>query len=77
MEKGKYRHYKGKQYEVIGTAIHSETLEEVVVYKPLYELEPNLEKFEKDAMWVRPRKMFEENVQVNGKTVPRFEYVKK
>ena len=76
MKKGKYRHYKGKEYEVIGTAIHSETLEEMVVYKPLYELELDLEKFEKDAMWVRPRKVFEESVTIDGKTTLRFEYVK-
>ncbi len=63
LQLGKYRHYSGKEYEVIGVARHSETLEEMVVYKPLYV---------DDGLWVRPLKMFEENVEVNGKMVPRF-----
>jgi hypothetical protein len=65
---GKYRHYKGKLYEVIGTAHHSETLEELVVYRALYE-SPD---FGKDALWVRPKAMFLEEVEVDGKKVPRF-----
>ncbi|MDE2144783.1 MAG: DUF1653 domain-containing protein [Patescibacteria group bacterium] len=60
---GKYRHYKGKEYEVIGVAKHSETLEEMVVYKALY---GDLE------LWVRPLKMFIEEVEVDGKKMPRF-----
>lgn len=60
---GKYRHYSGKEYEVLGTAKHSETLEELVVYKALYD---------KGALWVRPLQMFEENVEMDGKIVPRF-----
>lgn len=60
---GKYRHYSGKEYEVIGVARHSETLEELVIYKPLYI---------DDGLWVRPLKMFEENVEIDGKMVPRF-----
>ena len=60
---GTYRHYKGKDYQVIGTAQHSETLETLVVYKPLY----------KDSgLWVRPLAMFIENVSVDGKLIPRF-----
>ncbi len=62
---GKYKHYKGHSYEVIGVAKHSETLEEMVVYKALYG--------EHDT-WVRPLKMFTEEVTVDGKKVPRFEY---
>ena len=64
---GKYRHYKGKDYEVIGVAKLEETLEDMVVYRPLYTSEYSL--------WVRPLKVFTETVEIDGKTVPRFEYV--
>ena len=63
---GKYRHYKGNLYEVIGVARHSETLEEMVVYRALYG---------EGGLWVRPLGMFLENVTVDGKSVPRFAYV--
>ena len=63
---GKYKHYKGKEYEVIGVARHSETLEELVVYRALYG--------DRD-LWVRPVKMFLEKVEVDGKKVPRFRYL--
>jgi len=63
---GKYRHYKGKEYEVIDEATHTETEERLVVYKALYE---------PYAMWVRPYDMFFETVTVEGKNVSRFEYV--
>ncbi len=65
---GKYQHYKGKQYEVIGLAKHSETLEELVVYKALYQKEG-------ENLWVRPLKMFTEMVVVDGKEMKRFEYM--
>ena len=65
---GKYRHYKGNFYEVIGVGRHSETLEEVVVYRALYESD----EFGKEAIWVRPKKMFFERVVVDGKEVRRF-----
>lgn len=65
---GKYTHYKGKEYEVMGMALHSETLEKMVVYKPLYST-PDIPE---GTLWVRPLDMFMENVEVNGKTVPRF-----
>jgi hypothetical protein len=68
---GKYKHVKGKLYEVIGIARHSDTLEELVVYKALY----HSEEFGNNALWVRPKKMFLETVEVNGKKVPRFEYL--
>jgi hypothetical protein len=68
---GKYRHYKGNDYEVIGTAIHSETRETLVVYKALYVLED----YPKDQLWVRPLEMFTEMVTVNGMTLPRFEHI--
>ncbi|GBE16585.1 hypothetical protein BMS3Abin15_00406 [bacterium BMS3Abin15] len=64
---GRYKHYKGKEYEVIGVAKHSETLEELVVYKFLYE---------DNDLWVRSRNMFLENVIVDGKEVERFKYIK-
>lgn len=66
---GKYKHYKGKKYKVIGVAKHSETLEDMVVY---YQ-EPYTEK----DLWVRPLKMFLENVEIDGKKVSRFEYIGK
>ena len=69
---GKYQHYKGKFYQVIGVARHSETLEELVVYRALYR-----SKFGNNSLWVRPRKMFVENVVVDGKKVPRFRFVGK
>jgi hypothetical protein len=68
---GKYQHYKGNFYEVIGIARHSETQEELVVYKALYDSE----EFGKQALWVRPKKMFLENVAVDGRKVPRFRSV--
>lgn len=60
---GKYRHYKGRDYEVIGVATHSETREPLVVYRPLYG---------EGALWVRPLAMFTEDVVIEGKLVPRF-----
>lgn len=65
---GKYRHYKGKEYEVIGIAKHSETLEDMVVYKTLYDSDVS-------KLWVRPLAMFIETVEVGGKFMPRFEYL--
>ncbi len=67
---GKYKHYKGKQYEVIGIALHSETLEELVVYKALYQTEG-------ESLWVRPLEMFLEEVEIEGKKMPRFEFLGK
>ena len=68
---GKYKHYKGNLYEVIGLAHHSETLEELVVYRALY----NSPDFGADALWVRPLKMFVEKVNVDGQEIPRFDFV--
>lgn len=65
---GIYRHYKGKLYEVIGLVRHSETLEEMILYKALYN-----GKFGKNSLWVRPARMFSEMVEIDGKQVPRFE----
>ena len=63
---GKYRHFKGNEYEVIGIAKNSETLEETVVYKALYG--------EKD-LWVRPASMWNETIERDGKTYKRFTYI--
>ena len=63
---GKYRHYKGGLYEVVGIARHSETDEELVVYRPLYG---------DGGMWVSPRIMFMETVLVNGNALPRFQRI--
>lgn len=60
---GKYRHYKGKDYQVIGVAKHSEDESELVVYRPLYG---------EQGLWVRPLAMFCETVVVDGVTIPRF-----
>ena len=61
---GKYRHFKGTIYEVIGVAKHSETQEELVVYKS-----------SEGEMWVRPKAMFMETVERDGKTMQRFEFI--
>ena len=68
---GKYQHYKGKFYEVLSMARHSETLEEMVVYRALY----SSEEFGENAVWVRPAKMFFETVIVDGKEIQRFKFV--
>ena len=63
---GTYRHFKGNLYKVIGTATHSETLETLVVYQPLYG---------EGKLWVRPLASFLEKVVVDGKEVGRFEWM--
>ncbi len=63
---GKYRHFKGNMYEVIAIAKHSETLEEMVVYRALYG---------QGDVWVRPAAMWNETVERDGKTFRRFEYI--
>ncbi len=68
LQTGKYKHYKGEFYEVIGTARHSETLEELVVYKALYQPEG-------ENLWVRPLKMFTGEIEIDGKKQKRFELV--
>jgi len=63
---GRYRHYKGNFYEVIGIAYHSETEEEMVVYRKLYG---------DHSLWVRPLDMFVGNVQSDDRVTPRFEWI--
>lgn len=66
IQAGRYRHYKGNTYQVIGVAKHSETEEDVVVYRALYG---------EGGLWVRPLEMFREKVEIAGKSIPRFELI--
>ena len=66
LKTGLYRHYKGNDYQVIGVAGHTETEERLVVYKALYG---------DFGLWVRPLSMFIEQVEVDGVSKPRFEYI--
>ncbi|MEG2769918.1 MAG: DUF1653 domain-containing protein [Oscillospiraceae bacterium] len=66
IKNGKYRHYKGNEYEVLGMAKHSETLEDMVVYRALYG---------EGGVWVRPSQMWNETVCVNGEKLTRFTYI--
>ena len=61
---GRYRHYKDKEYSVLGVARHSETLEELVVYR---------QKYGENGLWARPKQMFSETVKVDGRDLPRFQ----
>ena len=63
---GRYRHFKGGEYEVVGIARHSETREEMVVYRALYG---------EGGLWVRPASMWAETVTRDGKTFQRFTYI--
>lgn len=67
MQKGIYEHYKGNKYELLYIAKHSETLEQMVVYKSLYG---------EGEIWVRPLSMWNEQVEADGKLVPRFRLIK-
>ena len=66
IKRGKYRHFKGNEYEVLYLAKHSETQEDLVVYKALYG---------DGEVWVRPAKMWNETVEREGKTFPRFTFI--
>lgn len=63
---GYYRHYKGQHYEVIGVGQHSESREKLVFYRALYG---------EFGLWARPKEMFLETVEIDGKEVPRFEFL--
>ena len=63
---GRYRHYKGNDYTVLGVARHSETLQELVVYR---------QEYGERGLWVRPAAMFAETVEVEGETMPRFAFL--
>jgi hypothetical protein len=64
VQAGRYRHYKGNEYTVVGVARHSETEEELVVYR---------QEYGEFGLWVRPVAMFAETVEVDGRPMPRFE----
>ncbi len=66
LKTGRYRHYKGGEYQVLGVARHSETEEQLVVYRPLYG---------ERGLWVRPLAMFTETIERDGRVLPRFELV--
>lgn len=68
IKNGIYQHYKGNKYEVIGIAKHSETLEDLVVYRALYDNKVS-------QLWVRPLKMFTETIENDGKEIERFKYI--
>ena len=63
---GRWKHFKGKEYRVLGTALHSETMEPMVVYQALYG---------EGALWVRPAAMWNETVERDGKVFQRFTYI--
>lgn len=66
LKPGKYRHFKGKEYELIGVATHSETMEPMVVYRALYG---------EGGLWVRPAAMWTEQIERDGYRGPRFQYI--
>lgn len=66
LKPGKYRHFKGKEYELIGVATHSETMEPMVVYRALYG---------EGGLWVRPAAMWTEKIERDGYRGPRFQYI--
>ena len=66
IKQGRYRHFKGNEYRVLGMARHSETMEEMVVYQALYG---------EGGIWVRPARMWSETVERNGYCGPRFAYI--
>ena len=68
IKNGIYQHYKGNKYEVIGIAKHSETLEDLVVYRAVYDNKVS-------QLWVRPLKMFAETIENDGKEIERFKYI--
>jgi hypothetical protein len=69
-KKGRYQHYKGQYYELIDVVIHSETEQELVLYKPLHS-----DAGKPARLWVRPYEMFFEQVEKDGHSVPRFAFI--
>lgn len=63
-----YKHYKGNKYVVVSIAVHTETLEELVIYRAIYG---------DGELWARPKKMFLDNIEKDGKIIPRFKLIKK
>ena len=66
VKKGRYKHFKGKEYQVIGVARHSETLEEYVVYHAVHD---------QNEIWIRPKEMFLEEIERAGKKMRRFTFI--
>jgi len=75
IKRGKYQHYKGKFYEVLGIALNTETREKMVLYKCLYPVNDLPEEYGPDPIFVRPYDNFIEEVKVDGQKVPRFKFV--
>jgi hypothetical protein len=71
LKPGKYQHYKGQFYQVLGQAVHSETREELVLYKMLYETQD----YSYGSLWVRPKSIFLESVIYKGQERPRFKFI--
>ena len=71
LQLGIYQHFKGNLYEVIAVGKDSDTLEDLVVYKALYDSA----EFGKNAIWIRPKEKFCEEIIVDGKKIPRFKFV--
>jgi hypothetical protein len=71
LKPGRYRHFKGNEYKVLGVARHSETLEEMVIYQALYGGEASASQ----RIWIRPLAMFLQEVEVSGRCQPRFQYL--
>lgn len=68
MKLGTYIHFKGQKYRVIGIAKHSETLEDLVIYEALYDNKTS-------KLWARPLSNFTEEIEIDGREVPRFKYI--
>ena len=78
MKLGKYRHYSGGMYEVLGVVLHTETREKLVLYKALYPVTDRTdldEEFGENPLFARPKKMFEDEVEYEGRKIKRFEWV--
>lgn len=71
LKPGKYQHFKGKFYEVIDVGRDSDTLEEIVVYRALYDSP----EFGTNALWIRPKEKFCEDIIVDGKKIKRFKFI--
>ena len=69
---GIYQHYKGNNYQVLFVAKHSDTLEDLVIYRALY----NSDEFGNNALWARPLKMFLGEVEKDGEKIPRFKFIR-
>ncbi|MCB0385791.1 MAG: DUF1653 domain-containing protein [Bdellovibrionales bacterium] len=72
---GKYRHYKGQDYEVIGVGIHTETREKMVIYQALYPTPELTEEYGEEPFFIRPYSQFVETIEINGEFMPRFKKV--